>query len=56
MSRTQPESAPVIQDAASQPALRLTFDDRKPKVTRTPVRSCSARRQFDSVNLTLTQA
>ena len=46
----------VIQDAASQPALRLTFDDRKPKVTRTQFEAALRSAGFDSVNLTLTQA
>ena len=46
----------VIQNANDQPALRLTFDDRKAKVTRTQFEAALRTAGFDSISLTITQA
>jgi Ca2+-binding EF-hand superfamily protein len=46
----------VIQNEPSQPALRLSFDDRKAKVTRPQFEAAIRTAGFDSVSLTITQA
>jgi Ca2+-binding EF-hand superfamily protein len=46
----------LVQNEAVQPALRLTFDDRKAKVTRAQFEAALRAAGFDPVTLTITQA